>query len=218
MCSNFQELNNLTIKDKFPILVINDLFNEIHGYQYFTKLDLHPGHHQIQMKVEDIPKTSFCTHEGHYEFLVMHFGICNAPYAFQILMNKIMKPYLQVFFLFFFDDILIYSTTWEYHLQHLSKILQIFWNHHWFFKKSKCLFGVQEVKYLVHIVVRDGVQLDPKKIQDINYWPHPKTLKILKGILSLIEYYRKFVCNYGKIVGPFTRLLKKNYFNWDGLE
>jgi hypothetical protein len=127
------------------------------------------------MKEEDISKTTIRTHEGHYELLVMHFGLCNALSTFQSLMNKILKPYLRVFVLVFFDDILIYSTNWEAHLQHVSKILQLLQNHCLFVKKSKCSFGVQEVEYLGHIVGCDGVRVDPNKIQAMQEWLHPKT-------------------------------------------
>jgi hypothetical protein len=173
MCPDFRALNNIIINDKFPIPVIYDLLDDLHGSRYFNKLDLHSGYHQIRMKEEDIPEINFHTHEGHYEFSIMPFVLCNAPSTLQNLMNKIMKPYLQAFLLVLFDDTLIYSKSWEAHLQHVSQVLQLLQNHHLFFKKYKCSFGVMEVENQGHIMGRYGVHVDPKNIQYRKYWTHP---------------------------------------------
>jgi hypothetical protein len=165
MCLDFHSLNKLTIKDKFSIPVINDLLDELSGTQFFTKLDLFSSYHQIRMKEANIPNTSFHTHEGHYEFLFMPFGLCNAPSTFQSLMNHVFRPFLHHFVLVFFDDILIYSKTWTYHLTHVDQVLCLLSQHQLFLKQSKCAFGASEVEYLGHLVGKDGVRVDPKKIE-----------------------------------------------------
>jgi hypothetical protein len=214
MCPDLCALKKITIKDKFPIPVIDDLLDELSGAQFFTKLDLCSGYHQIRMKEADIPKTAFRTHESHYEFLAMPFGLCNAPSTFQSLMNHVFRPFLLHFVSVFFDDILIYRKTWTNHLAHVDRVLHLLSQHQLFLKQSKCAFGALEVEYLVHLVGKDDVRVDPKNIEAMQDWPHPKTLKSLRGFLGLTGYYRKFVKNYGKIIARLTALLKKNSFTW----
>jgi hypothetical protein len=212
MCHDFYTLNKLTTKDKFPIPVIDDLLDELSGTEFFTKLDLYSGYHHIHMKEVDIPKTGFRAHEGHYDFLVMPFGLCNAPSTFQSLMNHVFRPFLHHFVLVFFDDILIYSKTWTYHLAHVDRVLHLLSQHQLFLKQSKCSFGALEVEYLGHLVGKNDIKVDPKKIEDMQDWPHPKTLKSLQGFMGLTGYYHKFVKNYGNIAAPLTALLKNNSF------
>jgi hypothetical protein len=140
-CPDFSDLNKLTIKEKFHIPIIDDLLDELSCARYFTKLDLRSGYHQNRMKEEDILNTAFKTHEGHYEFLVMTFGLCNVPSTSQNLMNHVFCPFLRHFVLVFFDDILIHRKTWQAHLTHMDQVLQLQYQHKIFLKQSKCAFG-----------------------------------------------------------------------------
>ena len=213
MCVDYGALNKITIKENFPIPVIDELLDELAKVQYFTKLDLRSGYHQVRVHLEDVGKTDFQTHHGHYEFLVMPFRLTNAPSTFQALMNKVFQEFLRKFVLVFFNDIIIYSKNWGSHTEHLRIVFDILKANQLRVKLEKCQFGTKEVKYLGHVICSHGVVVDPSKVEAMLTWPKLKTPKALHGFLRLTGYYRKFIQNYGKIAAPLTNMLKNNSFD-----
>ncbi|KAJ0618544.1 putative nucleotidyltransferase, Ribonuclease H [Helianthus annuus] len=206
MCIDYRELNKLTIKNRYPLPRIDDLFDQLQGSSYYSKIDLRSGYHQLRIQEESVPKTAFRTRYGHYEFLVMPFGLTNAPAVFMDLMNRVCKPYLDKFVIVFIDDILIYSRTKEENEQHLRTILELLKKEKLYAKFSKCEFWIREVQFLGHVVNEKGIHVDPSKIEAIKNWEAPKTPTEVRQFLGLAGYYRRFIENFSKIAQPLTAL------------
>ncbi|KAL0297786.1 UNVERIFIED_CONTAM: Retrovirus-related Pol polyprotein from transposon.6 [Sesamum radiatum] len=213
-CVDYRALNAVTVPDRFPIPTVDELLDELHGASVLSKLDLRAGYHQIRVAPEDTYKKAFRTVDGHFEFLVMPFGLSNAPSTFQSVMNDLFRPFLCRFVLVFFDDILIYSNSWSSHLAHLDQVLLLLQDNYSFAKLSKCTFGVATVDYLGHVISTVGVAADPAKFQAIADLPPPRSLTKLRAFLDLTRYYHRYVQHYTAIAGPLTDLLKGRQHQW----
>ncbi|GKC94403.1 putative reverse transcriptase domain-containing protein [Tanacetum coccineum] len=192
MCINYRGLIKLTVKNRYPLTRIDDLFDQLQGSRVYSKIDLRSGYHQLRVREEDIPKTAFRTRYGNYEFQVMSFGLTNALAVFMDLMNRVCKPYLDRFVIVFIDDILIYSKSKKEHEGHLRLILKL----------------LKEEEF-------EGIHVDPAKIESIKDWASPKTPTEIRQFLGLAGYYRQFIEGFSKIARPMTKLTQKSEkFDW----
>ncbi|GJV77203.1 putative reverse transcriptase domain-containing protein [Tanacetum coccineum] len=215
MCTDYRELDKFTIKNRYPLPRIDDLFDQLQGSQYFSKIDLRSGYPQLRVHEDDIPKTAFKTRYGHFEFTVMPFGLTNAPAVFMDLMIRVCRPYLDRFLLVFIDDILVYSNTREENEVHLGLILELLKKEKLYAKFSKCEFWLREVQFLGHAINGDGIHVDPSKIKAVKNWEDPRTPSEVRSFLGLAGFYHRFIENFSKIAKPLTVLTQKSKtFDW----
>jgi hypothetical protein len=216
LCIDYLPLNAVTIKNKYPLPRIDILFDQLARAKVFSKIELRSGYHQIKIRPSDIPKMAFSTRYVLYEYLVMSFGLTNAPAYVMYLMNSVFMQELDKFVVVFIDDIPIYSKNPEDHAKHLHVILQRLRDHHLYAKFSKCEFWLDTVKFLGHTISGDGISVDPSKVQEVMDWKLPTSVHQIRSFLGLAGYYRRFIPNFSRIAKPMTELLKKAVkFSWD---
>jgi hypothetical protein len=215
LCVDYRPLNVVTIKNKYHLPCIDVLFDQLVGAKVFSKIDLRSGYHQIKIRANDIPKTAFSTRYGLCEYLVISFGLTNAPSYFMYLMNSVFMPELDKFVVVFIDDILVYSKNEDAHTKHLHTVLQRLRDHHLYAKLSKCDFWMREIKLLGHTISQNGISVDPEKVQEVMDWKPPTTVRQIRSFLGLAGYYQRFILDFSMIAKPMTKLLKKGVkFEW----
>ena len=215
MCVDYCALNKLTVKDRYPLPHTDELTDRLSKAQCLTKLDLRAGYHQVRIADNDIDKTAFITRYGLYEYLVMPFGLCNAPSTFMRMMNDILRPFLDVCVIVFIDDILIYSETEEQHHLDVCRVFDLLRQHKLYVKLSKCEFFKHEVEFLGHIVGNGQIKMCPSKVDAILQWPTPTTVTDIRSFLGLCNYYRKFIRGFSTIASSLTDITKNDTtFTW----
>lgn len=215
MCIDYRALNSSTIKNSYPLPRIDDMLDRLHGAKYFSNLDMQSFYHQIRIVPEDTHKTAFRTRYGHYEFLVVPFGLTSAPATAQRLMNDIFRHHLDKFIIIYLDDILVYSKTLDEHVEHLRLVLKLLRQHQLYVKMSKCAFGQSSLPFLGHVLGSDGIRVDPAKTSAVKNWPTPQNAHDIRSFLGLCNYYRRFISGFSKLATPLTDLTgKRVQFTW----
>jgi RNase H-like domain found in reverse transcriptase/Reverse transcriptase (RNA-dependent DNA polymerase)/Integrase zinc binding domain/Integrase core domain len=215
MCVDSRAINRITVKYCFPIPRLDDMLDQLSGAKIFSKIDLKSGYHQVRIKPGDEWKTAFKTKEGLFEWMVMPFGLSNAPSTFMRMMNQVLRPFLNDFVVVYFDDILIYSKTKEEHKHHLSRVLSALRDQQLFANPKKCVWQVEELLFLGYVVTTAGISPDKNKVQAIVEWPNPNIITEVRSFLGLAGFYRRFIQHYSRIAAPITDLLKRSQFEWD---
>ncbi|CAI7927016.1 unnamed protein product, partial [Closterium sp. NIES-54] len=215
LCIDYRALDAITIKNKYPLPHVEELFDMLGEATVFSKLDLRSGYHQIRLAEDDISKTAFRTRYGQFEFRVLPFGLTNAPATFMGLMNNIFQPFLDRFVIVFLDGILIFSKSLEEHAQHLRIVLDTLRQHRLYAKLSKCTFDRSSIGFLGHVISSQGIAMDPAKVQCLADWPAPRTVAELQSFIGLAKYYNKFIFNFSHICAPLSDLFRQSAaFQW----
>jgi len=207
LCIDYRGLNAVTIKNKYPLPLLDEFFDRFQGAKYFSKLDLQQGYHQLRIADADIPKTAFSTRYGHFEYRVMPFGLTNAPASFQALMNHIFQEHMDQHVVVFLDDILVYSKTFAAHLEHVRETLELLRQHKLHAKRSKCEFGTSSVVFLGHVISDKGISADPAKTAALRTWPVPTNVQQLRSFLGFINFYRRVMPRLAWVAAPLFKLL-----------
>ena len=209
MCVDSRAINKITVRYRFPIPRLDEIFDMLSGSKCYTKLDLKSGHHQIRIRPRDEWKTAFKTKEGLYEWMVMPFGLSNAPNTFMRLMNQVLKPFIGKFVVVYFDDILIYSKTEAAHYNHVREVLVVLQANELYINLKKCSFLTDKLLFLGYVVSADGIHVDEDKVHAVREWPTPKIVSDMRSFHGLATFYQRFVQDFSSIVAPITECLKK---------
>jgi len=207
LCIDYRGLNAVTIKNKYPLPLLDEFFDRMQGARYFSKLDLQQGYNQLRIAKEDTPKTAFSTRFGHHEYLVMGFGLTGSPASFQAFMNSIFQKQMDKFVVVYLDDILVYSKSFEDHVRHLRETLTVLRENRLHAKLSKCAFAVTSITFVGHVLGRDEIRIDPAKIEAVKNWPVPQNVQQLRSFLGFVNYHRRFIHRHAETIGALTDLL-----------
>ncbi|KAF7215971.1 transcript variant X1, partial [Nothobranchius furzeri] len=205
-CIDYRGLNQITVKDKYPLPLLSSTFEPVQDATVFTRLDLRNAYHLVRVRQGDEWKTAFKTPLGHFEYLVMPFGLTNAPAVFQRLVNSVLGDYINDFVTVYLDDILIFSRSLAQHKRHVRLVLQWLLENRLFVKAEKCEFHVSVVKFLGFVLESGRLRADPDKVQAVTEWPTPTTRKQLQRFLGFANFYRRFIRNYSQTTAPLTAL------------
>ncbi|KAI2657474.1 Transposon Tf2-9 polyprotein [Labeo rohita] len=214
-CIDYRGLNGITVKNTYPLPLMSSAFERLQGASFFTKLDLRNAYHLVRMREGDEWKTAFNTPRGHFEYLVLPFGLSNAPAVFQALVNDVLRDMVDQFIYVYLDDILIFSRSLQEHVQHVRRVLQRLLENGLYVKAEKCVFHAQSVPFLGYIVSAEGVRMDSDKVQAVVNWPTPDSRKALQRFLGFANFYRRFIRNFSQLAAPLTALTStKTPFRW----